>query len=501
MGPKRTALAAATAAAIAVVALGCGGGTSGKLTTRGDRRLARGEPLEAIADDDGALAATSGASSARGDDLRARRDYAAAGLVRMELADARDAFSEKKYEAAFEKLWALHKTRLWGARELDEQVIKAMADAVAELWPEVDAFASDHHYDLAVVRAEYLVTPFPAGHSHRARLEALLDESLAFHQHKLDTVENLPGAAAFHYAMTRRLGGLRAPRGETAMRAYASSTGTVDDAMTGYGHALRAGNEAAAENYLMLAYKFGNDTMPAEALAWFGERYGLGPDEVKTILAGDVPPTPHSEPAALVLPSPDFVDIASDRKGWFRDKGFSQAALIGPALEVDARLRGSPLDDSDRGHGMLFVFRMGGRVPVELQFHFESTDVGGNSGGWGLEYRSLKHDNGLLWGYGLGYSTQRTRDAGDRHTSVHVPVFVALPITTWLVARAEIDLNLLQLDGTGEPGVATQHFSPLLIGAEVPLYKRYFLGATAGYYYGAGDPFVFGGTIGWRLGD
>jgi hypothetical protein len=479
-------------------ATACGGSTSGKLAERGDQRLARGEPLAALANYDRALAALS--SSADGDALRARRDYAAAGLVRMELADARDAFAQKKYDAAFEKLWALHKTNVWGALDLDEQVVKAMADAVAELWSEVDAFALDHHYDLAVVRAEYLVEPFPAGHSHRLRFEALLDEAHSFHTERVDDHHALPGAAVFHYAMARRFGGLRSPVGEQALRTYAAITGTSADALAQFRHAATAGSDAAAEHYLMVAYKV-DGVMPDDGAEWFGLRYGLGPEELTIIMAGDVPPTPHDRPAALALPDPDLIDIASDRTTWFRDRGFAQTALLGPAVEITARLRGSPLEDSDRGHGMAFAFRMGKELGAELRFEFESFDIGGHSSGWGLEYRSLKRDSGLLWGYGFGYATQRSRETGHRHTSVHVPVFVGLPLTTWLVTRFELDLNLLQLDGTGTPGVENQHFSPLTLTAEIPIYKRYFGRAMASYHYGAGDELVFGGSIGWRYGD
>src|SRR5262249_20093149 len=91
----------------------------------------------------------------------------------------------------------------------------------------------------------------------------------------------------------------------------------------------------------------------------------------------------------------------------------------------------------------------------------ESANLGGNVGGWGIDYILMKPVKKLgVLGFGLGYSSSSISEApamaptgyvAPEQNSFHSPIVLRIPLGTSAILGLEGRLNYLALGGTGGP--------------------------------------------------
>lgn len=196
------------------------------------------------------------------------------------------------------------------------------------------------------------------------------------------------------------------------------------------------------------------------------------------------------------------------------DSLFAKATLAGPAIDMWFELEQSILDDS-RAHGMGFLIRAPTdrkKSIIEPSIWIQSGGFGGNIGGWGLQYLSMKGiSKAGLFGYGIGYMANSQSEVADgavelKQRAFYIPLVFRMPIASMLITSLEFRGNLLQLGGSGEPG-EHQAYSPFIFRLWTPLpiisslggfFKKLHLEGRVQYTFDATNEFVYGGALVWR---
>lgn len=200
---------------------------------------------------------------------------------------------------------------------------------------------------------------------------------------------------------------------------------------------------------------------------------------------------------------------------------FAIQTLAGPTWDFWFDVSTSPLTEGDKSHGMGTLFRIPNKDSgsiYEFGLHFESSNLGGNVGGWGIDYILMKPVKkfGVL-GFGLGYSSSSISDAPEmapvdykapEQNSFHSPIVLRIPLGTSAILGLEGRLNYLALGGTGDPALnEKRHFHyaggrlwiPLpLLGDAISALSKFHLEGHIGYTPEGVREFNYGGMLIWR---
>jgi hypothetical protein len=165
-----------------------------------------------------------------------------------------------------------------------------------------------------------------------------------------------------------------------------------------------------------------------------------------------------------------------------------------PGLGVAYVVEQSPLVGAGRAHGVRLEANL---TPINLFVELARDELGGDIDGWEVGYAPrLPISEWMI--LTTGFIGGRLTGDGERHGSFAVPLVFHVP-RKYLVYGAGIELNLLQLGGTGSPP-DTQRFTPMFLAVEapLPLGPRLYLRFEGAYYLGAGDPWTAGVWLGAR---
>ncbi len=207
--------------------------------------------------------------------------------------------------------------------------------------------------------------------------------------------------------------------------------------------------------------------------------------------------------------------------GRVQSSTWATQTLLGPTWDFWFDVGTTPLARGDRQHGMGTVFRIPNKDKgsiYEFSFHFESSALGGNVGGWGMDYILMKPLKKLgVIGFGLGYLansiSQSPADAPDGYkkpeqNSFHMPLVLRVPLGTVATLGIEARLNFLALGGTGDPALnEKRHFHlgggrlwmPLpFLGDLSSVFTKFHLEGHLGYEPGGDRAWNYGGMLVWR---
>lgn len=215
-------------------------------------------------------------------------------------------------------------------------------------------------------------------------------------------------------------------------------------------------------------------------------------------------------------------DDGSDLWDRLEKSAFAIQTLAGPTWDFWFDLGTTPLTKDDRQHGMGTLFRIpnkdSGSV-YEFSLHFESSNLGGNVGGWGIDYILMKPVKKLgVLGFGLGYSSNSISDApamsdpstykAPEQNSFHSPIVLRIPLGTSAILGVEGRLNYLALGGTGDPAMnEKRHFHMIggrlwipipVLGDLISALSKFHLEGHLGYQPGGERELNYGGMLIWR---
>lgn len=215
-------------------------------------------------------------------------------------------------------------------------------------------------------------------------------------------------------------------------------------------------------------------------------------------------------------------DSGKDLWDKIENSAFAIQTLAGPTWDFWFDVSTTPLTESDKSHGMGTLFRIpnkdSGSV-YEFGLHFESSNLGGNVGGWGIDYILMKPVKKLgVLGFGLGYSSGSISDAPEgsdpltykapEQNSFHSPIVLRIPLGTSAILGLEGRLNYLALGGTGDPTMnEKRHFHYLggrlwiplpLLGDAISALSKFHLEGHIGYTPDGVREFNYGGMLIWR---
>lgn len=208
---------------------------------------------------------------------------------------------------------------------------------------------------------------------------------------------------------------------------------------------------------------------------------------------------------------------------WDKVSGSTWATqtLLGPTWDFWLDLGTTPLARGERQHGMGTVFRVpnkdAGSV-YEFNFHFASSGLGGNVGGWGMDYILMKPLKKLgVVGFGLGYLSNSISEGPanapegykkPEQNSFHVPLVMRIPLGSAATVALEARLNFLALGGTGDPElnekrhfhlIGTRLWLPLpFLGDLSSIFNKFHLEGHIGYVPGGDRTLNYGGMLVWR---
>lgn len=214
-------------------------------------------------------------------------------------------------------------------------------------------------------------------------------------------------------------------------------------------------------------------------------------------------------------------DSGKDLWDKIEKSAFAIQTLAGPTWDFWFDASTTPLTEPDRSHGMGTLFRIpnkdSGSV-YEFGLHFESSNLGGNVGGWGIDYILMKPVKKLgVLGFGLGYSSSSISSAPamapvdyktPEQNSFHSPIVLRIPLGTSAILGVEGRLNYLALGGTTDSeNPAKRHFHyvggrlwiPLpLLGDVISALSKFHLEGHLGYTPDGVREFNYGGMLIWR---
>jgi hypothetical protein len=217
----------------------------------------------------------------------------------------------------------------------------------------------------------------------------------------------------------------------------------------------------------------------------------------------------------------DSSDSGKDLWSKIEKSAFAIQTLAGPTWDFWFDASTTPLTANDKSHGMGTLFRIpnkdSGSV-YEFGLHFESSNLGGNVGGWGIDYILMKPVKKLgVIGFGLGYASGSISEApadaamdykAPEHNSCHSPIVLRIPLGTSAILGVEGRLNYLALGGTGDPMLKEKrHFHyvggrlwiPLpLLGDAISALSKFHLEGHIGYTPEGVREFNYGGMLIWR---
>jgi hypothetical protein len=108
-------------------------------------------------------------------------------------------------------------------------------------------------------------------------------------------------------------------------------------------------------------------------------------------------------------------------------------------------------------------------------------------------------DDGYYFSLGIEYRQELSGATGERYAGLFLPIWFAVPVTSWLALKAGVAPNLLLLGGGGDTGL--RKYSPLSAGVVLDLGRRIYLEAGASHHLGAGssEPLHADFALGVRL--
>ena len=219
---------------------------------------------------------------------------------------------------------------------------------------------------------------------------------------------------------------------------------------------------------------------------------------------------------------------SSDLWDKIEHSAFAIQTLAGPTWDFWFNLDTTPLAKDENMHGMGTLFRIPNKDSgsiYEFSLHFESENLGGNVGGWGIDYILMKPIAKLgVIGFGLGYldnsiSSPPAMAPADykapEQNSFHSPIVLRIPLGTAAIVGVEARLNYLALGGTGDPMLGEKrHFHMIggrlwlpipLLGDAISALSKFHLEGHISYEPGAdrmgpqvGRTFNYGGMLIWR---
>lgn len=228
-----------------------------------------------------------------------------------------------------------------------------------------------------------------------------------------------------------------------------------------------------------------------------------------------------------------------------KDSVFAIQTLIGPTIDFYYEYSRGFLMKPDNAFGIENTNEAGMgsilRIPsrdasgIDLAFWFHTSGLGGNVGGWGIEYLALKgggNKTPFVIGYGLGYASDSVSNlpmqdpmnptsmpSEMKHQSFHTPIVLRFALGASVIAALEGRINYLQLKGSGvaTPDCVammtceTRHFSPVgariwipipILGDAIDIIKKFHLEGHVTYNIGANESDLYGNrplTYGFRL--
>jgi hypothetical protein len=445
------------------------------------------------------------------DGLESERERAASEKVKVLLKDAWSKFDRGEFQQAHAQLMLIKAADPLANKITDPIVLRSLGDTAAMAWEEVDQYRKRKFYLRAMLLAEYLVKPLPAGHAMRVRYDALKIGAIGFHMAKMRQLKTTqPNAAAFHYLVARRLGGDSDIDGLELIAAVKRSSG---DANT-YNTNGKAASGAKAEDQFVLGRQLGNAWDPA-AITLFGTAYGMNDARyLDEVWNGTATLEPYPALAAITIPAPDdvtvlpSVDPSSDSGPRYKSLDFYYT--IGNHTLESKRL------STAAGGAYRFPSKTG-KATYELSGFFESETLGGDSKGYGADLLiTALVKSPLVIGGGIGYLTNELESedpmfpapATIKQKSVHVPIVARAPLGAGYGASLEARINILQFTKEKQPlPDGEQHYSPVsvrlygpipLVADAVPALRALQLEAFATYTKDAPEQVTYGGRLVYR---